>query len=101
MEKKKRDIATAKTYKSDEVTRYIGAISEEFRGYVKAVAEQYGGLNHKLDAHTEMIGALAEDVAIIKTNIELLKSAVSAKVDYQDFAALEKRMRIVEGKLHR
>ena len=32
---------------------------------------------------------------------QLLQSVVATKVDYQDFAALEKRMRIVEAKLHR
>ena len=131
MEKKKKiaTSASAKVYGSDEVTRYLGALSEEFQGRVAGIGEQFGGLNRrfdevgkrfdfvdrrfaqadkqsvlvnkKLDAHTEMIGTLAEDVAIIKTNIELLKSAVAAKVDYQDFAALEKRMRIVEAKLHR
>ena len=113
MEKKKsktqpKTAAHKKTYEADEVKRYLGALSEEFQGKVAGIGEQFGGLNSrfdevdaKLDAHTEMIGSIAEDVAIIKTDIELLKSAVAIKVDRQDFAALEKRMRVVVAKLHR
>ena len=98
--------------------RYVGALSEDFQGKVSAIAEQFGGLNRRLDeldermeerftkvnktlsAHTEMIGNLAEDVTIIKANVALLKSAVATKVDYKDFSALEKRVRIIETKLH-
>jgi hypothetical protein len=109
----------AKAYEADEVKRYLGSLSEDFQGKVAAIGEQFGGLNQKidrhheehlekfaylyrkLDLHTEMIGGMKEDIEIIKTNIEFLKAAVNVKVDYADFAALEKRLRLVESKLHR
>lgn len=90
-----------KLHTNDDVKRYIGAVTEHFEHQVSAVAEQFGSLQQKLDSHTEMIGYIHEDVQIIKTNVDFLKSALRAKVDYQDFEALEKRVRLVEAKLHR
>jgi hypothetical protein len=83
-----------KSYEADEVQRYLGSLAEEFKGYVKAVAEQYGGVNRKLDG-------IVEDIAIVKTDVSLMKSSLVAKVDYRDFAALEKRVRLIETKIRR
>ncbi len=92
----------------ERVARHTGALYEQFQGQVSAVAEQFLGLNEKVDhmnetlnSHTEMIGGIKEDIEIIKTDIELLKSGLRVKVDYKDFEALERRMRLVESKLRR
>lgn len=93
---------------NDDVKRYMGVLAEHFQGMVSGVAEQFGGLNEKLDSHTkildshtEMIGGLMEDVAIIKSDVAFLKSEVKKKVDYQDFAALERRVSLMEAKMRR
>ncbi|MCK9352468.1 MAG: hypothetical protein WCT49_06025 [Candidatus Paceibacterota bacterium] len=59
-----------------EMTRYVGALSEDFQSKVSAIGEQFSGLNDKLDMHTEMIGLLAEDVAVLKEDVSVLKDDV-------------------------
>jgi hypothetical protein len=86
---------------NDDVRRYVGAVSEEFQGYVSAVAEQYMSIHEKLDSVVETVGGIKEDVEIIKSNIEILKSGIRIKVDYQDFEALERRVRLMETKMRR
>ena len=111
----KKVLSSIPEHTNDDLKRYIGAVSENFGHQVSAVAEQFLGLNdkvdslagkvdslnHKLDSHTEMIGRLSEDMEIVKSNIEILKSGIRIKVDYQDFEALEKRVRLMETKLRR
>src|SRR3989338_4142301 len=48
---------SAAKYSGDDVKRYIGAVSEEFRGHVKAVAEQYSDIKRTLDSHTETLNS--------------------------------------------
>ena len=113
---------SAAKYSGDDVKRYIGAVSEEFRGHVKAVAEQYSDIKRTLDSHTEilnshtktldshgrilhshaeMIGKLMEDTAIIKSNIEFIKGGLKKKVDYDEFMSLERRLALLEAKSRR
>ena len=99
--------------KSDaDIKRYTGALSEEFKGHVRAVAEQYGDLqkdisgikktldNHSetLASHTEMIGKLAVDMEIVKTDIEFIKGGMKKKVDYDEFLRLERRVSAIESR---
>lgn len=100
------DIQRAKS--DEDIKRYTGALSEEFQGRVKGVAEQFGGLNTKIDklqdtvdSHTEMIGSLMTDVSTIKSNMEFLKGALKKKVDYDEFLALERRLSLVEAKVNK
>lgn len=105
-----------------DIKRHMSALSEDFQGRVKVVAEQFVGLNGKIDnlqhtvdrhtekidrlqstidSHTEMIGALMTDVSTIKGNVEFLKGGLKKKVDYDEFLALERRLSLVESKVHR
>lgn len=98
----------------EEFQRSVGVIAEDFRHDMAAIGEQYNGINNKidgikdelegvketLDSHTEMIVALKEDVEIIKTDVEFIKGALKKKVDYEEFAALEKRLTLLESKMH-
>ena len=125
----KKVVASLPEHTNEDVKRYIGFVAENFQDKVSAVAEQFLGLNGKvdsltdvvgelkvdmtqiknemhhvhrvLDAHTEMIGAMMEDIEVVKSNVELLKSGMRIKVDYPDFEALEKRVRLLETKSHR
>ena len=117
---KKESVAKTDTRTNDaDVKRYLGALAEHFSGQVSAVAEQFGSLheklenvqdhmkdgfnqvNEKIDTHTEMIGSIMEDVAIIKSDVEILKSGMRKRVEYQDFEALERRVRLVEAKIRK
>lgn len=99
----KIDAIMRDNYTGDDVKRYIGAVTEEFRGHVSAVAEQFLGLNEKvdhlnekvdrldtklsskIDTHTEMIGRLMTDV-------EEIKIGMHEKVSRQEFNKLETRL---------
>lgn len=81
--------------------RYVGALSEEFKGQVSAVAEQFSGLNKKLDVHTEMIGGLKEDLEVMKEDLAIIKADVRKRVTYEEFESLTKRVILLEKKSHR
>ena len=125
----KKVVASLPKHTDQDLKRYIGAVSENFGHHVSAVAEQFGGLNTKIDILTdeigeikmdisvlkedvgilkedvsvlkEDVGVLKEDMDTVKSNLEIIKSDLSRKVNYADFAALEKRVRLVETKFHR
>jgi hypothetical protein len=77
---------------------------------VSLVAEQYGGIKGEiggikktLDVHTEMIAeltvdtqAVKRDIEIIKGDIEFIKHGFKKKVDVEEFAALERRVMLLE-----
>lgn len=110
---------------SKQAERNMGGLMEEFQHRTSAIAEQFGGLNTKvdsiskkldeqgkkldehgrkldehgrkldehskiLDTHTQMIGQIMIDVQEIKNE----------KVGRAEFARLEKRIVIIENKLH-
>ncbi|MES2088281.1 MAG: hypothetical protein V4467_04810 [Patescibacteria group bacterium] len=86
--------------------RNLGVLLEKNNHEIKAVAEQYGdlqkdvsGLKKTLESHTEMIGKLAEDMTIVKVNVEFLKGSLKKKVDYDEFLALERRLSLLESKV--
>ncbi|MEK7207923.1 MAG: hypothetical protein AAB699_00050 [Patescibacteria group bacterium] len=134
--KASKEIAAVLKPYNAEIKRHMSALSEDFQGRVKVVAEQFGGLNgkidrlqdtvdshaemfgkiqhtidahtemfgkiqHTIDAHTEMIGILMVDVSTIKANVEFLKGGLKKKVDYDEFLALERRLSLVEARMHK
>jgi hypothetical protein len=52
-----------------------------------------------LESHTEMIVSIKEDVEIIKLDIEFIKNELRKKVNWDEFAALEKRVALVESRI--
>jgi len=83
---------------NEDIKRHMSALSEDFQGKVKFVAEQFIDLNRKIDTNTEMVGELAENLEIVKTNVEFIKDSLKKKVDYDDFIALERRVHSLESK---
>lgn len=57
--------------------RHLGVIIERVDDNVKLVAEQYGDIKKTLDSHTEMIGKLAVDMEIVKSDAEFIKHSFS------------------------
>ena len=104
--------------------RRLGVFIEHVDSNVGLIAEQHGDIKKTLDshtkileAHTEMIGSLATDMTIVKTNISVLKTDMTTvkknieimktdvefikiglkkKVDIDEFAALERRVLLLE-----
>lgn len=123
---------------TDQEFRRLGVFIEHVDSNMGLIAEQYGDIKKTLDNHTEMIGNIAVDmeivktdvsvlktdmtivkkdvkttkddleivksdvkttkidIEIIKTDIELIKNSVKKKIDIDEFAALEKRVLILE-----
>lgn len=92
---------------------------EELGDDVKLVAEQFGDVRKTLDEHTTILNRhgemitqlrtdvtglrkdvteLREDVDIIKGDVSFIKNALKAKVDTEEFAALERRVAALEKK---
>ena len=108
----------------DQEFRRLGVFIEHVDSNVGLIAEQYGEIRtdingikadvndikkdvddikntlnshtDTLNSHTEMIGKLAVDMEIVKTDIELIKHSFKKKIDVDEFAALERRVLILE-----
>ena len=83
--------------------RHLGVLIERVDDNVKLVAEQYGdvkkdtnSIKKTLDSHTEMIGKIMVNSAIAKEDIEFIKNSLKKKVDIEEFAALERRVALLE-----
>jgi hypothetical protein len=108
-----------KMTKKDKVPRSVqpGALLEHVDEKVDLVIEQFGGINRKLDEHTkkldehtrildmhtqildehtETLGSMKVDIEVIKTDIEFIKHSLKRKVDIDEFAALERRVALLE-----
>jgi len=79
-------------YSNVEMERYLGALNEMHGKDLKTINENFVLINRKLDTHTEMLGALMEDVSMIKSDVK-------KKVDYDEFLALVKRVQKIETKI--
>lgn|SRR3989338_36729 len=102
--KKKR--VAIKGVASQEI-RYFNTILESVDSKFDLIAEQYGTITqdisqikNTLSSHTEMIGKLAVDVEIIKTDISFIKTGLKRKVDIEEFVALENRVALLEQQRH-
>jgi predicted nucleic acid-binding Zn-ribbon protein len=93
--------------------RNLGALLEDNNHKISAIAEQYGDINKKLDSHTEMIGGLAVrmtsmevkmvnmemNIAVMREDIEFIKSGMKRKVDQDEFDALIRRVSVLEKRV--
>ena len=76
--------------------RHFGVVIEHVDDKVQLIAEQYGDIKKSLDAHTEMVGKLAINMEIVKEDVEFIKNSLKKKVDVDEFAALERRVLLLE-----
>ena len=73
----------------------IGVLLEDFNSKFDLVAEQTSQIpeiNNKVDS-------LIENMEIVKTDLEFIKTALKKKVDVDEFAALERRVVSLESRL--
>ena len=124
----KHDIKEAVDESEEKFERYASVLSEDFKSQVSLIGEQQGSIMKKLDSHTEMIGAmkedvevinlnlnsntekldshtemiggLKEDIEVIKMNVEFIKGSLKKKVDIEEFESLESRVSLLEAKSH-
>ncbi|OGN08468.1 MAG: hypothetical protein A2750_01985 [Candidatus Yanofskybacteria bacterium RIFCSPHIGHO2_01_FULL_45_42] len=73
----------------------IGALLEDFNSKFDLVAEQ----TSQIPEIKSGINGLAEDMEIVKTDLEFIKGALKKKVDMDEFSALERRVISLESRL--
>ena len=73
-------------YKED-TERHFDVIAEDLKGDIKMLSEQ--------------VGANTETLETIKLDIEFIKNDLKQKISRDEFAVLEKRVSLLEGKLHK
>lgn len=102
----KRHIARLVKKSDEDIKRHTGALSEEFKGQVEIVAEQYGDLQKDVSgikktledhskifvSHTEMIGTLLVDMTTVKVDVKSIKESLKTKVSRKKFVELERRV---------
>ena len=81
-----------------EYQNYLGTLSESFESQVKIVAESLSGIQGQLNAVKEMVAKSAEDIEVIKMDIQFIKQGLKRKVDLDEFESLEKRVAFLERK---
>ncbi len=93
------------TYSTDEVRRYIGAVSEQFQDGIKVIGEQYHDLkrdikriDETLNSHTETLNSHTGMIGQIMIQLEEIRGELKQKVDYRDFAKLERRVAVLEAR---
>jgi hypothetical protein len=84
-----------------EFQHVVGIFKEDLESKINLIAEQYQDIKVAQKTQTEMIGALMEDVQIIKSDIQFLKVELKRKVDYDEFDALAKRVALLESKIRK
>ncbi|MCK9419503.1 MAG: hypothetical protein M0R70_09020 [Nitrospirae bacterium] len=89
------------TEQRTEFQHVVGIFKEDLESKINLIAEQYQEIKSAQINHTEMIGALLEDVQIIKSDVQFLKVELKRKVDYDEFDALAKRVALLEAKIRK
>ena len=107
--------------------RNLGALIEDNRHCLSAVAEQFGDVKKTLDSHTEMIGSVMSDITdlkqdmsevkqdvsvlkqdmgsvkgrldVIQSDLEIVKNNLKRKVDAEDFEASVRRVSVIEKRV--
>jgi len=96
----RKDIEKSVGESEERVRRHFDVVKEDFDSKVALIGEQHDSIIKKLDSHTEMIGAMKEDIEVTKINVEFIKSSLKKKVDLEEFESLESRVSLLEAKAH-
>jgi chromosome segregation ATPase len=96
-----------KEYK-EETKRHFDVVAEDLKDEIKILAEQVAANTEKLEEHDRRFDKIDErfdeidgTLQIIKLDIEFIKNELKQKVSQDEFAALERRVSILEAKLNR
>ena len=76
--------------------RRLGVMIEHVDDKVSLVAEQHGEIVKTLGMVQEDIRAMKKDMEVTKQDIEFIKHGFKKKVDVDEFAALERRVSLLE-----
>ena len=83
-----------KIYKPEEV----GMLFEHIDDKITLIAEQHSDIKKDIKVIKNDLGAVKEDVEVIKLDIEFIKNELKNKVARDEFAALERRVSLLESR---
>ena len=97
----------------DETIRHFDVVTERMEGKIQILAEQIAANTEKLEEHDQRFDQIdqrfekidqrfekiEDDLTIIKTDLGSIKQDLKGKVSYDEFAALEKRVILLESKI--
>ncbi|MBI2062297.1 MAG: hypothetical protein HYT64_01220 [Candidatus Yanofskybacteria bacterium] len=75
----------------------VGALLEDFDSKFDLIAEQ----TVQIPDIKEKVYSLAQNMEIVKMDLEFIKNSFKKKVDIDEFAALEKRVSLIERRINR
>ena len=73
-------------------------ILEDVKSKFDFLAEHLSLLHSKVDKLSNDINVMKEDIDMIKSELNLMRGLLKRKVDIDEFEALEKRVRKLEGR---
>ena len=96
----------------EETKRHFDVVAEDLKGEIKIVAEQvaanteklgehdlrFNKIEGKLGEHDLRFNKIDETLGVIKLDIEFIKNELKQKVSHNEFAALERRVSMLEAK---
>ncbi|MBI3940003.1 MAG: hypothetical protein HY315_04145 [Acidobacteria bacterium] len=80
----------------EEYQRFVSVVFEEFKSGLQLIAEGLEELQKQLSALRDMVAKNSEDIEIMKMDLEFIKTGLRKKVDIDEFAALERRVALLE-----
>lgn len=86
-----------KDYK-EETKRHFDVVAERIEDKIGVVSEQVTTNTEKITSLQTDMNKVKEGIQIIKLDIEFIKNELKQKVSQDEFAALEKRVSMLEAK---
>lgn len=80
----------------EEYQRFVAVVFEDFKSGLQLIAQSVADLQKQLAALRDMVAKNSEDIEIIKMDLEFIKTGLKKKVDIDEFAALERRVALLE-----
>ena len=93
--------------KSAETMRHFDVVAEHLTSEIETVAEQVAANTEKLQEHDQRFNqidkrfdSVESTLAVVKLDLEFIKNELKQKVNRDEFAALEKRLSMLEIKFN-
>jgi DNA-binding ferritin-like protein len=84
-----------------ETKRHFDVVAEKIEDKIALVAEQVAANTEKLKEHDKRFDKIEDTLEVIKLDIEFIKNELKQKVSRDEFAALEKRVSLLEAKVNK
>ena len=85
------------TEKIETLSEQVGVNTEK----IETLSEQVGVNTEKITALQDDVSKIKDDIEVIKLDIEFIKNDLKQKVSHDEFAALEKRVSLMEIKFNK